>query len=242
MGCIDEDQPDLADLMESLAEEQEGSGDPEEIDDAAVLASTRRLRVNSKKALAGASAGWHRWILETRDYPDELDDEPDEWGGLARNVELDFDEVGLSTSKKWDTYADLMRRELTDVPGSNLSHWREVHVFVSESERVAYHNKRDRLGGDLLDEEWDGLRRAFDYRCAYCGVKKKKLQLEHIRPLSLGGRTSIDNVLPACKDCNFSKGTRSLEEWLGGDSWWLEFIGRLVVAAERYEPPAGTKG
>ena len=48
-------------------------------------------------------------------------------------------------------------------------------------------------------------------RCAYChGIADS---LDHIRAKSLGGETSVRNLIPACMPCNRSKGSASLSEW-----------------------------
>lgn len=51
--------------------------------------------------------------------------------------------------------------------------------------------------------------------CAYCGqrVPTSDLEPDHVVPLSRGGRNSITNVVPCCRDCNRSKGAYLLDEW-----------------------------
>ncbi|MGI5408193.1 HNH endonuclease [Streptomyces chartreusis] len=47
--------------------------------------------------------------------------------------------------------------------------------------------------------------------CVYCwGVAE---HLDHVTPLSRGGRDILSNVVPACADCNLSKAALSLAEW-----------------------------
>lgn len=51
-------------------------------------------------------------------------------------------------------------------------------------------------------------------RCQYCGrtFAQKRLNLDHVVPLSRGGRSSWDNVVCACIECNSRKGSRTPEE------------------------------
>ena len=49
--------------------------------------------------------------------------------------------------------------------------------------------------------------------CYYCGEKLVTKHLEHVVPLSRGGRHTIGNVVYACARCNLSKGTKFLVEW-----------------------------
>lgn len=50
-------------------------------------------------------------------------------------------------------------------------------------------------------------------RCAYCGKRFKKLEIDHLIPLSAGGSSELDNLLPACSLCNRVKKDLSLEEF-----------------------------
>lgn len=53
-------------------------------------------------------------------------------------------------------------------------------------------------------------------QCAYCGciLNKTNLGVEHILPLSRGGKHVLDNICLSCKDCNNLKGTRTGGEFL----------------------------
>jgi 5-methylcytosine-specific restriction endonuclease McrA len=50
------------------------------------------------------------------------------------------------------------------------------------------------------------------HACCYCG--SLATHLDHVQPLSRGGRDVLRNVVPACADCNLSKGAKSLAEWV----------------------------
>jgi 5-methylcytosine-specific restriction endonuclease McrA len=51
---------------------------------------------------------------------------------------------------------------------------------------------------------WGGL-------CCYCDAPAA--HLDHVEPLSRGGRDVLRNVVPACADCNLSKAALTLAEW-----------------------------
>lgn len=48
--------------------------------------------------------------------------------------------------------------------------------------------------------------------CLYCG-SRERLTLDHIVPVSRGGRHSVGNLAVACWSCNMSKGTKTIMEW-----------------------------
>lgn len=74
---------------------------------------------------------------------------------------------------------------------------------------------RKRSNGDvpgLTLKEWKTILVVFNHRCAYCGATDRITQ-DHVIPLSQGGTDSIENVVPACRSCNSSKGDKTPEEW-----------------------------
>ena len=51
-----------------------------------------------------------------------------------------------------------------------------------------------------------------EFECQYCG-DKSNLTFDHILPKSKGGKTTWENVITACSDCNTSKGNKTLKEF-----------------------------
>jgi 5-methylcytosine-specific restriction endonuclease McrA len=54
-----------------------------------------------------------------------------------------------------------------------------------------------------------------NFKCFYCdcGLTKKTRTIDHIIPLSKGGRHCVDNLVPCCKHCNSSKHNKLFTEW-----------------------------
>jgi 5-methylcytosine-specific restriction endonuclease McrA len=52
------------------------------------------------------------------------------------------------------------------------------------------------------------------FTCQYCGVRppRSQLNLDHVVPRSLGGKTSWENVVASCVDCNRRKGGRTPQQ------------------------------
>ncbi len=51
--------------------------------------------------------------------------------------------------------------------------------------------------------------------CHYCGmaIKPKELTMDHVVPVSRGGKSSKGNIVPACKACNTKKKQLLPIEW-----------------------------
>jgi 5-methylcytosine-specific restriction endonuclease McrA len=62
-------------------------------------------------------------------------------------------------------------------------------------------------GGILTAGDWKAIKKAQGGCCLACG-KKARLTVDHIIPLSKGGRNEPANVQGLCKSCNSSKGNR----------------------------------
>lgn len=83
-------------------------------------------------------------------------------------------------------------------------------------QRVAIQNKhRARKrgnGGTATSAEISALKAKQKGRCAGCG-KRRLLELDHITPLSKGGRHDSDNLQFLCRSCNASKSARDVIVW-----------------------------
>ena len=65
-------------------------------------------------------------------------------------------------------------------------------------------------------QQWKETVIFFGGECAYCGHttrKGERLTRDHLEPVSKGGVTTEDNIVPACAHCNSSKGTSEWREW-----------------------------
>ena len=60
----------------------------------------------------------------------------------------------------------------------------------------------------ILDKDF---RRLIQQPCFYCGQDSK--HIDHLIPISRGGRHSIGNLVSACVECNLSKSNKFLVEW-----------------------------
>ena len=61
----------------------------------------------------------------------------------------------------------------------------------------------------------------FANRCAYCEATGD-LHIEHVVPIAKGGTHALGNIIPACKDCNFSKRDKEVEKWYRQQAFFTE--------------------
>ncbi|MED5803753.1 HNH endonuclease [Gordonia sp. Z-3] len=103
--------------------------------------------------------------------------------------------------------------------------------------------RRMRLAdNDLSPLQWQEIKTAWG-GCAYCGRTDTVLQRDCIQPLSVGGRYTELNVVPACRSCNASKCNTEVTSWMRRKGLDEElFLRRLVsIRASRVvvpDPPA----
>lgn len=50
------------------------------------------------------------------------------------------------------------------------------------------------------------------FRCAYCGSKSRRLTIDHVTPVSRGGKSTFENCVASCKQCNSKKGNKTASE------------------------------
>ncbi len=79
-----------------------------------------------------------------------------------------------------------------------------------------------------------------NHTCRYCGgsAPDVKLTVDHVTPVALGGSDSPDNLIAACRDCNYGKASTSpdaalVEDVRQIDIQWAGAIKRVAAARGR---------
>lgn len=63
-------------------------------------------------------------------------------------------------------------------------------------------------------------------KCVYCG--EAFTQIDHVIAIAEGGTDDIYNLVPACRRCNFSKGTKDWREWFSMQHFFSPAIARRI--------------
>jgi 5-methylcytosine-specific restriction endonuclease McrA len=87
--------------------------------------------------------------------------------------------------------------------------WRRIYG------RLQNHLRRTRYN-TLTATEWKSRLEEFNYKCAYCLQGVNNLEMEHMVPVTEGGKTEMNNIVPSCPTCNRKKSNKNLLEWVGG--------------------------
>lgn len=89
--------------------------------------------------------------------------------------------------------------------------WFEEDIFLKKERQKAREIRRS---------QW-WKRQCAKGRCHYCGaaVPASELTMDHVIPLSRGGKSEKANLVTACKDCNTKKKEWMPLEW---EKWLAE--------------------
>jgi 5-methylcytosine-specific restriction endonuclease McrA len=184
---------------------------------------------NREKVLAGKRASHERHrdaILERRRVKWAADPEPHR--AKAREWAKANPEYVREYGKQWRENNRLRKRaawaawkkknperakEMSRVSANKR--YRETLMESREKVRLAASVRRARImkvDARLTLPQWGETWEIFAGCCAYC--LKPADTMEHIVPISTGGAHIHENVVPACKRCNYSKHNTSLLLWI----------------------------
>jgi 5-methylcytosine-specific restriction endonuclease McrA len=117
--------------------------------------------------------------------------------------------------EKEKAYSAKYREENAEKVKATVAKWCKENpercaVMFSKRRALKYANTP--LDQMLMSTEWLVVLAEAAGHCHYCD-QVAKLTIDHVIPLSRGGKDSKDNIVAACLHCNTSKGNKTLEEW-----------------------------
>ncbi|MEH1919342.1 DEAD/DEAH box helicase family protein [Nostoc sp.] len=124
---------------------------------------------------------------------------------LNNYVKQEFSKAGML----WETFYKTPNRLLTAlqlVINKIMTDGDSSKATTSTSKRTPQPPR------ELTEEEKEQVKERDGYACLCCGVKAEgKLQIDHIKPFSMGGETSIKNSQTLCVICNRCKGRNEID-------------------------------
>lgn len=108
-----------------------------------------------------------------------------------------------------------MRRETKTL----FEQWKLLRLAVDLVEAQIAESCRDRAQrtrqkySNRRKEFREMLSEAIPYKCAHCGTAEGDLTVDHIQPISLGGRNVLSNMQWLCANCNTRKASDLAEHW-----------------------------
>lgn len=93
--------------------------------------------------------------------------------------------------------------------------------YLSNPEKVRHNENARRakkLSNGVFKITSKELKKLYQSPCIYCG-SRDSIHADHVIPIAKGGVHSIGNLVPACRKCNQSKGSKLLTEWKASLKW-----------------------
>jgi 5-methylcytosine-specific restriction endonuclease McrA len=118
----------------------------------------------------------------------------------------------------------------------NKKYQKKYHKNNPEKSFNKTARRRAKIGDQgITKEEWLSVMNSTGWKCFYCDcslIEKKVRTVDHIIPLSRGGKHCVDNLVPCCRKCNSSKHNKLFTEWdviTNLPEWKYEFLGKRIM-------------
>jgi len=119
-------------------------------------------------------------------------------------------------------YCRVCKKQLSDrkakiclecMKGLNNPNWKGGISETLENYWGIRRLRKKNAEGSHTKEEWQELKKKYNYMCLCCKRFEPEITLskDHIIPLSLGGKDSIENIQPLCRSCNSIKYTKIID-------------------------------
>ena len=109
---------------------------------------------------------------------------------------------------------------------ANIETWGDLmfdlHCLTKSSAKKTFHQS---------------IRYSFGGLCAYCRCKRATT-LDHVKPKCKGGSNLRSNLIPACVECNHSKGSETWLLWYKQQDFYCEVAKELIeewIQNKRYD-------
>lgn len=143
---------------------------------------------------------------------------------------LKHPETQKFNNKKWAANNPERRKQINNEWAKNNRHYLAQRMVEYRKRKPTKHQEWVKANPEVARNNWQRRRaveknaptffitkkellRLYASPCFYCGLKTDSMHMDHVMPISRGGRHSIGNLVPACAKCNISKKDKLLIEW-----------------------------
>lgn len=114
--------------------------------------------------------------------------------------------------KHRESYLARAKAWVTNNPKRHQEHVRAWLKRNPSKVKTYQENRRGRVAsaGEYTHAEWESLCDFYGHICLCCR-ESKPLTVDHVVPLSKGGRNTIDNLQPLCASCNSRKNQKIID-------------------------------
>ena len=176
------------------------------------LANPERVRIHKRRSYQKQR---EKWIAQNRAWKEANQDKCHHHWRVAW-LRMKNDPIRMAARRAQHEEYRARNRE---VIAAQVKAWQERHpkrVKEYSRGRDARRTAREYAApGRCSVKQWLWRFRFYGERCAYCcrALTSTQAQMEHQIPLSRGGTNWPSNIVPACKPCNQSKGTKTSAEF-----------------------------
>ena len=154
---------------------------------------------------------------------------------FVERIERDAELLRRRTQRQAEAAARRAERETPE--WQEQQRQKRLARYQSDPTLRLYHREKSKRRKALIKERHAIQVRAKDIRarfaefdgCAYCG-SHGDMHMDHFIPLALGGTHTLDNLIPACPRCNYSKRDNDPETWYKEQPFFSEKRWRKILA------------
>jgi 5-methylcytosine-specific restriction endonuclease McrA len=123
----------------------------------------------------------------------------------------------LANQERYDANQKRYRQENRERLSKVAADWNDKHPERAKASREARNTRRrtrkKENGGHCTPDDIIALRERQRGRCAGCLKKSRSLEIDHIQPVSRGGKSDPANLQLLCAHCNRTKHAKDPIEW-----------------------------
>lgn len=113
-------------------------------------------------------------------------------------------------------YNRVYRQENTPKETNRNKKYRRTHPEITANKSRNRRARKNGNGGSHTVDDIINQLKSQKHRCYWCNknLQTRKYHVDHVIPLSKGGKNDPSNIVISCPICNLTKGDKTLEQWI----------------------------